>query len=173
MSGGKGAPRVVPRGLPGTSQGQIYEKKLPKWRPNVKVVFFEVQLKAKCYRMFLLRLARLGGKTYGGCLPDASQMPPRCLPDASQMPPRCLPDASQMLPRCFPDAFRMPPTCLLDASPSMTPSLWFLLQWFLLHDYSPWIYLAWIFKFVYKETLFGVSRWGHLILYHKWSPEAI
>ena len=34
-SGGKGAPRVVPRALPGTSQGQIYEKKMPKWRPNV------------------------------------------------------------------------------------------------------------------------------------------
>ena len=34
-SGGKGAPRVVPRGLPGTSQGQIYEKRLPKLMPNV------------------------------------------------------------------------------------------------------------------------------------------
>ena len=42
--------------------------------------------------------AWLGGKTYGGCLPDASQMPPRCLPDASQMPLRRLSDAS----RCFP-----------------------------------------------------------------------
>ena len=39
-----------------------------------KVVFLEVQLKAKCYRMRFLRLARLGGKAYGGCLPDASQM---------------------------------------------------------------------------------------------------
>ena len=77
-----------------------------------------------------LSLLRLGGKTYGGCLPDASQMPPRCLqmpPDASrcpQMPPdasRCLQipqDASrclQMFPdasRCLPDAYRclqMPP----------------------------------------------------------------
>ena len=26
--------------------------------------------------MRFLRLARLGGKTYGGCLPDASQFPP-------------------------------------------------------------------------------------------------
>ena len=40
-SGGKGAPRVVPRGLPGTSQGQIYEKKLHKLGPNVmKQLFF-------------------------------------------------------------------------------------------------------------------------------------
>ena len=38
-SGGKGAPRVVPRALPGTSQGQIYEKKMPKWRPNVMKKF--------------------------------------------------------------------------------------------------------------------------------------
>ena len=44
----------------------------------------------------------LGGKTYGGCLPDASQMPPRCLSDASQMPFRCFSDAS----RCFPNASR-------------------------------------------------------------------
>ena len=51
----------------------------------------------------------LGGKTYGGCLPDASQMPPdvfqmtlRCLPDDFQMPTgcACLPDVSQMRPRC-------------------------------------------------------------------------
>ena len=34
-SGGKGAPRVVPRALPGTSWGRIYEKKVPKWKPNV------------------------------------------------------------------------------------------------------------------------------------------
>ena len=34
-SGGKGAPRVVPRALPGTPQAQIYAKKMPKWRPNV------------------------------------------------------------------------------------------------------------------------------------------
>ena len=52
---------------------------------NEKAVFFEVQLKAKCYRIVFLRLARLGGKTYGGCLPDASQMFLRCVPDASQM----------------------------------------------------------------------------------------
>ena len=31
--------------------------------------------------------AWLGGKTYGGCLPNVSQMPPRCLSDAS----RCFP----------------------------------------------------------------------------------
>ena len=36
----------------------------------------------------------LGGKTYGGCLPDASKMPP----DVSMMPPGCL----HMTPRCFP-----------------------------------------------------------------------
>ena len=36
----------------------------------------------------------LGGKTYGGCLPDASKIPP----DASMMPPGCL----HMTPRCFP-----------------------------------------------------------------------
>ena len=36
----------------------------------------------------------LGGKTYGGCLTDTSQMPP----DASMMPPGCL----HMTPRCFP-----------------------------------------------------------------------
>ena len=48
----------------------------------------------------------LGGKTYGGCLPNVSQTPPRCLSDASQMPP----DASQMLP----DASQMSP----DPSPN-------------------------------------------------------
>ena len=68
--------------------------------------------------MFSLRLSllRLGGKTYGGCFPDASQMPPRCLPDASQMAPRCLPDVSQMPPRCLPDASQIPPRCLPDVS---------------------------------------------------------
>ena len=42
-----------------------------------KVVFFEAQLKAKCYRMLFLRLARLGGKTYGGSplLPEGSPCP--------------------------------------------------------------------------------------------------
>ena len=47
------------------------------------VVFFEVQLKAKCYRILCLRLARLGGKP----TVDVSQMPPRCVPDASEMFP--------------------------------------------------------------------------------------
>jgi hypothetical protein len=28
-----------------------------------------------------------GGKTYGGCLPDASQVPPNCFPIASPMFP--------------------------------------------------------------------------------------
>ena len=57
----------------------------------------------------LFSLLRLGGKTYGGCLPDASQMLPRCFPDASQMLPRCLSDASHMPPRCLPlhDSFSM------------------------------------------------------------------
>ena len=44
-SGGKGAPRVVPRGLPGTSQGQIYEKKVAKWRPNVTKKWFFSEFK--------------------------------------------------------------------------------------------------------------------------------
>jgi hypothetical protein len=36
----------------------------------------------------LFSLLRLGGKTYGGCLPDASQMPPSSplTPFVSQMP---------------------------------------------------------------------------------------
>ena len=36
-SGGKGAPRVVPRGLPGTLQGQIQVKKVPTWRVKWKL----------------------------------------------------------------------------------------------------------------------------------------
>ena len=45
--------------------------------------------------MLFLRLARLGGKTYNGCLLDASQMPPR----SSQMPSRCLPaQTTHMIP---------------------------------------------------------------------------
>ena len=40
----------------------------------------------------------LGGKTYGGCLPNVSQVPPRCVSDDFQMPP----DASQMPPDAFP-----------------------------------------------------------------------
>ena len=65
----------APKGSPRHSWDRICEKKVPKWRPNVmqKVVFFEVPLKAKCYVMCCLRLAGLGGKTYGGCLRDASQ----------------------------------------------------------------------------------------------------
>ena len=64
--------------------------------------------------------------------------------------PRCF----QMPPRCLPDAFQL----LLS---SVIPSLWFLLQWFLLHDSSSLISLLWSFELVYKETLFGVSCWGH------------
>ena len=33
----------------------------------------------------------LGGKTYGGCLTDGSQMPPKWLADAPQMTLKCLP----------------------------------------------------------------------------------
>ena len=40
-----------------------------------KLIVFDVNL--------LFSLLRLGGKTYGGCLPDASQMLPRCLPNPS------------------------------------------------------------------------------------------
>ena len=68
--------------------------------------------------------AWLGGKTYGGCLPDASrcvQMPSRCLPDAS----RCFPDAS----RCLPDASQMSPD-VCDASPMM-PAAWCFLHVFI------------------------------------------
>ena len=100
----------------------------------------------------------LGGKTYGGCLPNASQM----LPDASQMPPRCFPDVSQMLPRCLPDSswcFQMPhPSWFLPqwflshAPPSTIPLSWFLLRdssstipppWFLLHGSSSLISSSW------------------------------
>ena len=91
----QGAPKASPRHFPGSNlreKGPQMETKCDE-----KVVFFEVQLKAKCYRMRFLRLARLGGKTYGGCLLDASQMLPRCLPDVYQMSPRRLPDVSQTL----------------------------------------------------------------------------
>ena len=75
--------------------------------------------------MFSLRLSllRLGGKTYGGCFPDASQMLPRCFPDASQMLPRCLSDASHMPPRCLPlhDSFSM-------ISPPVIPPPWLLVM---------------------------------------------
>ena len=113
----QGAPKGSPRYLLGSNLREKGAKMETKC--NEKVVFFEVQLKAKCYRMRFLRLARLGGKTYGGCLPDASQMSPRCLPDVSQMSqmsPRCLPDVSQMSSRCLPDASRMSPRCFPDVS---------------------------------------------------------
>ena len=67
----------------------------------------------------------LGGKTYGGCLPNVSQMPPRCLPDASQMSPRCLPDAAQMPLRCLPDASR----CFPDASRCFQKKLFGVSRW--------------------------------------------
>ena len=64
--------------------------------------------------MFSLRssLLRLGGKTYAGCFPDASQMLPRCLSDASHMPPRCLP---------LHDSFSM-------ISPPVIPPPWLLVM---------------------------------------------
>ena len=58
-----------------------------------KLIVFDVNL--------LFSLLRLGGKTYGGCLPYVSQMPPRCLPDASQMCPRCSQIASTDSRQCF------------------------------------------------------------------------
>ena len=68
----QGGPKGSPRHLPGSNlreKGGEMETKC-----HEKVVFFEVQLKGKCYRMHFLRLARSGGKTYGGCLLDDSQM---------------------------------------------------------------------------------------------------
>ena len=41
---------------------------------NINFIVLDVNL--------LFSLLRLGGKTYGGCFPDASQMPPRCFQDA-------------------------------------------------------------------------------------------
>ena len=128
----QGSPKGSPRHLPGSNLRDKATKIGVKC--YAKAVFFEVQLKATCYRMLFLRLARLGGKTYGGCLPDVSQMPTRCLPDASQSP-RCLPDASQMSLRCFPESAG----CLSDAS-----------QMSLRHPIPQY------------KNLFGVSRWGHL-----------
>ena len=86
--------------------------------------------------MFSLRLSllRLGGKTYGGCLPDASQMPS----DASQMPFRSLSDASSLNDFFSMIFFSMiPPQGSLlyhrssNESPSMIP-----LDRFLFHDSS-------------------------------------
>ena len=88
----QGGPKGSPRHLLGSNLREKGAKMETKC--HEKVVFFEVQLKAKCYRMRFLRLARLGGKTYSGCLPDASQMPPRCLPDASQIPLFCVFDCT-------------------------------------------------------------------------------
>ena len=56
-SGGKGAPRVLPRALPGTSWGQIYEKKVPKWRPNV--------MKKLCFSRFNWRPNVIGSFFWG------------------------------------------------------------------------------------------------------------
>ena len=81
----QGGPKGSPRHLLGSNLREKGAKMETKC--DEKVLFFEVQLKAKCYRILFLRLARLGGKTYGGCLPDASQG---------------LPEASQMLPSQFP-----------------------------------------------------------------------
>ena len=88
----QGGPKGSPRHLPGSNLREKGAKMETKC--HEKAVFCEFQLKAKCYRMLFLRLARLGGKTYGGCLPDASQMPRRCLSNTSQMPFRCLSVAS-------------------------------------------------------------------------------
>ena len=80
----QGAPKGSPRHLLGSNLREKGAKMETKC--HEKVVFFEVQLKAKCYRILFLRLARLGGKTYGGCLPDASQMSPKTPPSSSLFP---------------------------------------------------------------------------------------
>jgi hypothetical protein len=89
---------------------------------------------------------------------------PRCLPDASQMPPRCLPDASQMPLRCFFSKWFLLYDSLFNDSSSRISSLSSLLQRVPLHDSSWLISLPWFFEWVYKETLFGVSRWGHFFV---------
>ena len=60
----QGAPKGSPRHLLGSNLREKDAKLETKCYE--KVMFFEVQLKAKCYRILFLRLARLGGKTYGG-----------------------------------------------------------------------------------------------------------
>ena len=111
-------PRLLPRALPGTSWGQIYEKKVPKWRPNV--------MKKLCFSRFNWRPYVIGsffevGKVRGENL---RWMPPRCLPDAFQMSLRCFPKSS----RCLLSVFQMPFRCLSDVSQtSYTPiqeSVW-------------------------------------------------
>ena len=88
-----------------------------------KLIVFDVNL--------LFSLLRLGGKTYGGCFPDASQMPLRCVPDASQMLLKCKLKCNlhfslhlRWFPpyprRCLPDASQMPLKCLSDASQVQT-----------------------------------------------------
>ena len=90
-------------------------------------------------------------------------------PDASQMPPWCFPDASQMPLRCFSSRWFLLYDSLFNDSSSRISSLSSLLQRAPLHDSSWVISLPWFFKLVYKETLFGVSQWGHkLIFWHDW-----
>ena len=78
--------------------------------------------------------------------------------------PRCLPDASQMPLRCFSSWWFLLYDSLFNASSSRISSLSSLLQRVPLHDSSWLISLPWFFEWVYKETLFGVSRWGHLCI---------
>ena len=84
----------------------------------------------------------------------------RCL----QMPldaSRCVSDASQMPLRCFFSKWFLLYDSLFNDSSSRISSLSSLLQRVPLHDSSWLISLPWFFEWVYKETLFGVSRWGH------------
>ena len=69
----QGAPKGSPRQLLGSNLREKGAKMETKC--HEKVVFFEVQLKAKCYRILFLRLAMLGGKPTVG----VSQMAPKCL----------------------------------------------------------------------------------------------
>ena len=71
-------------------------------------------------------LLRLGGKTYGGCLPGALQMPPGCLLDRLIIYLQCI--WIFWRPGCLPHAFQMLSMILL---PVICPP-----QWSLLYDCS-------------------------------------
>ena len=73
------------------------------------------------------------------------------------IPPTCLPDLSQMLPILLPDA------SLLNDPFSMIPLPMIPSPWFLVIDFS-----SMILRLIYKQTLFGVSRWGHVAIYNTW-----
>ena len=108
----QGGPKGSPRHLPGSNLWEKGAKMEAKC--HEKAVFCEFQLKAKCYRMLFLRLARLGGKTYGGCLPDASQFPPspggvEDGPDSGAHPKKrfCFFGPEKMIPESRPQGAKM------------------------------------------------------------------